>query len=323
MVENSLQSDVIPIVVAFTPNYFIPAATCLYSILKHSPETENLHVICLLTEELPERMKEKLRQLGGKRVSYSFINLMGKLQNIYIDERYTIAASYRLLLPDLLPEYDKVIYIDCDVIVRNNLAKLYHEIDLKNNYLAAVFEASLDFQIPYLESIGCAPGQYINSGFLIMNLVQLRADNMVEKFLEASKVEGLQFPDQDVLNQLCEKHILGLPPYYNGIRTFFLPQYKREFLKYYSEKEWNDVQNIGTIHYTGTKPWNGYTVKFKEWWDYYEQLPVEIKMEWILNRKVYRFYKFYNTILGGFFITSLQLIYRKLKYTRPSQNYKI
>ena len=54
-----------------------------------------------------------------------------------------------------------------------------------------------------------------------MNLAQLRQDNMVPRFLEAAKAEGLQFPDQDVLNQLCKDRILGLPPYYNSIRTFF------------------------------------------------------------------------------------------------------
>ncbi|HAY3507529.1 glycosyltransferase family 8 protein [Elizabethkingia anophelis] len=303
----------VPIVLAFTPNYFVPAATCLYSILKHSAETENFHVICLLTEELPQQMKDKLQRLGSGRIRYSYIDLNGKLQGIYVDDRYTIAASYRLLLPDLLPEYNKVMYIDCDVIVRNNLYKLYQETDLGNNYLAAVFEASLDFQIPYIMSIGCEPGRYINSGFLIMNLEKLRKENMVAKFLEAARVEGLQFPDQDVLNQLCKGYILGLPPYYNGIRTFFLPQYKEYFLKYYSEENWHEVQQHGTIHYTGTKPWNSFTIGFNVWWEYYEHLPQEIKSEWVINRKIFVLHKLSNTVLGNLFITSLQSVYRKLK----------
>ncbi|XJR86934.1 glycosyltransferase family 8 protein [Elizabethkingia anophelis] len=220
----------VPVVLAFTPNYFVPAATCLYSILKHSAETENFHVICLLTEELPQQMKDKLQRLGNGRIRYSYIDLNGKLQGIYVDDRYTIAASYRLLLPDLLPEYNKVMYIDCDVIVRNNLYKLYQETDLGNNYLAAVFEASLDFQIPYIMSIGCEPGRYINSGFLIMNLEKLRKENMVAKFLEAARVEGLQFPDQDVLNQLCKGYILAFLLtimvyvlfFYHSIKNIFL-----------------------------------------------------------------------------------------------------
>ena len=60
----------VPIVLAFLLRTILfPAATCLYSILKHSAETENFHVICLSTEELPQQMKDKLQRLG--KWSYS------------------------------------------------------------------------------------------------------------------------------------------------------------------------------------------------------------------------------------------------------------
>ena len=101
----------VPLVIAFTPDYFIPAATCLYSIITSMQAEGELHVICLLSEELPERLKLKIQLIGEGRTCYSFVNLQGKLQHIYIDQKYTEAASYRLLLPDLLPEYKKVIYI--------------------------------------------------------------------------------------------------------------------------------------------------------------------------------------------------------------------
>ncbi|MCL1675692.1 glycosyltransferase family 8 protein [Elizabethkingia meningoseptica] len=313
MEKLSTEVNEVPIVIAFTPNYFIPAATCLYSILKHSPEAEKFHVICLLTEELPQRMKENLKKLDENRIRFSFMNLTGKLQDIYIDERYTVAASYRLLLPEILPEYDKVLYIDCDVIVRNDLAKLYHEVDLGDNYMAAVYEASLDFQTPYLISIGCEPGKYINSGFLVMNLAQLRQDNMVPRFLEAAKAEGLQFPDQDVLNQLCKDRILGLPPYYNSIRTFFLPQYKKDFLHYYSEEDWAQIQQHGTIHYTGDKPWNSFTIEFGAWWQYYDLLPEDIKSENKVKKKLYYLAKVLNTKAGNFILLKMLSVYRSMK----------
>ena len=49
----------VPLVIAFTPDYFIPAATCLYSIITSMQAEGELHVICLLSEELPERLKLK------------------------------------------------------------------------------------------------------------------------------------------------------------------------------------------------------------------------------------------------------------------------
>ena len=95
----------IPVVIAFTPNYFVPAATCLYSILKHSRDGETFRFICLSSEELPEQMKRKIKLVGNGRGRYSFINMKGKLHGIYINPKYTEAASYRLVLPDLLPQY--------------------------------------------------------------------------------------------------------------------------------------------------------------------------------------------------------------------------
>ena len=154
-----MNTGMIPLVVAFTPNYFVPAATCLYSIFENMQMEVRLHIICLLSEELPERLKQKIQQIGGECACYSFVNLKGRLQDIYVDTKYTEAASYRLLLPDLLPEYEKVMYIDCDVIVRNDLARLYYSTELGTHYLAAVFEAPADFQIEHLKAIGCAPSE--------------------------------------------------------------------------------------------------------------------------------------------------------------------
>lgn len=304
----------IPIVLAFTPDYLTPAAACIISMLESSNTKDCFRVICLLTEPISEKKKAELSALNESRLHFSFFDLTGKLSDIYVDEKYTIAASYRLLLPDLLPEYNKVIYIDCDVIVRNNLAKLYWETDLGNNYLAGVFEATLDFQMLHMQAIGCEAGQYINSGFLIMNLDLLRKDNMVAKFLEASKEEGLEFPDQDVLNKLCKGRIMGLPPYYNSIRTFFLPQYKKHFLKYYTEGDWDAVQHHGNIHYTGAKPWEAFTIKFAEWWKYYEMLSENLKSEWQPNKKMQQLYQIYKSAFGRYLIDGALGMYRKVKY---------
>ncbi|SFE44952.1 Lipopolysaccharide biosynthesis protein, LPS:glycosyltransferase [Pedobacter antarcticus] len=304
----------IPLVIAFTPNYFVPASVCILSVLEHAESRDYFHIICLLTEPLSDQMQRKLERLGGDRVQYSFINLEGKLTGIYVDEKYTIAASYRLLLSDLLPEYEKVMYIDCDIVVRNNLAKLFRETNLGDNYLAGVYEATLDFQLSHMDSIGCKPGFYINSGFLIMNLELLRADNMTVKFIAASNSDHLEFPDQDVLNQLCQGRIIGLPPFYNSIRTFFLPQYKSAFLRYYTEADWNAVQEHGTIHYTGSKPWDVFTVKFEHWWRFYKTLPLEIRQEGVVNGKIYQLFKVYDTFMGRWLINTAQVLYRTLKY---------
>lgn len=303
----------IPVVLAFTPNYIVPAATTILSILDSSSAC-GFHIICLLTEELSGEQQSLLRAIDSHRLMYSFIDLSRRKLDIYVDERYTIAASYRLLLPELLPEYDKVIYIDSDIIVRQDLGRLFAEKNMQDYYLAGVYEATLPFQEEYIYGLGLQPGNYINSGFLLMNLKKLREDGMVSRFLEASQKDGLQFPDQDVINQLCQGKILALSPVYNSIRTFFLPQYKKDFLRYYTEEEWDNVQQYGNIHYTGGKPWNEVVVHFETWWSYYDRLSEGLRAMATVDSKIY-FLSRVLKIKGLRNIKDFVLkLYRKLKY---------
>lgn len=301
-----------PLVIAFTPNYFVPAATMLRSLLDSS-EGE-FRVICLVSEAIPRRMQDKLERLGGGRLVFEYMELGGRLKDVYTDPRYSEAASFRLLLPGLLPDLAKVAYIDCDVIVRQDIAKLYEETGLGDNYLAAVYEAPIEGQAVRWEALGCDSGRYFNSGFLLMNLAQMRQENVSAKLMDACRVDYLEFPDQDALNMVCKGRVLPLNPVYNSIRTFFLPQYRKEFLAEYNLESWDRVQSEGTIHYTGGKPWNLCTVKFGEWWRCYDSLPDEIKEEWQPNRKIYALSRMYAAGLGRWLIEPLLGLYRKLRY---------
>lgn len=302
-----------PLIIAFTPNYFVPAATTLKSVLEVSAKDSRYEVVCLVTEDIPDRQKEKLERMVGERMQFKYVNCAGRLQGAYIDPRYSEAASYRLLLPELLPEYDKVAYIDCDVIVRNDIARLYNETNLDDYLLAAVAEAAIEKQGERWEALGCDPRNYFNSGFLLMNLKQMREEGTSAKMLEALHADYLEFPDQDVLNIVCQGRTLLLPPIYNSIRTFFISKYKPDFLKRYTEKDWKDVQNHGTIHYTGGKPWRIFSVRFNDWWKCYESLPSEIKEEWEVNDRIILIYTIYKTSLGKYIIESFRFIFQLLK----------
>ena len=286
----------ISLAIAFTPNYFVQAATTLRSVLDASPDGQ-FHVVCMLTEEIPQRMQEELLRLGGGRLSFEYIQLKGRLEGLYIDPRYTEAASFRLLLPELLPDLDRILYLDCDIIVRQDLARLWRETELGDNYMGVVYEAAIEGQAERFRAIGCDPARYFNSGFLLMNLAQMRAEKVSERLLEACRVPYLEFPDQDALNQVCLGRVLPLSPLQNSIRTFFIPKYKPDFVRQYDEALWEQVQREGTIHYTGGKPWELFTVQFRVWWQVYDSLPAEIKAEWTPG-KMARFWKIYSTPLG-------------------------
>jgi len=286
----------IPLAIAFTPNYFVPAATMLKSLLDAA--TGDFEVICLVTDPIPDSMQEKLVRLGGGRLAFHYLPLKGRLEGLYVDPRYTEAASFRLLLPELLPEYEKIVYIDCDVIVRQDVEKLYRETDLGDNWLGVVYEAAIEQQAERFRAIGCDPARYFNSGFLLMNLAAMRKEKVTERLLEACRVPYLEFPDQDALNQVCLGHVLPLSPVYNSIRTFFIPKYKPDFVRQYSEDLWGKVQREGTIHYTGGKPWDLFTVQFRAWWQVFDSLPAEIRAEADPSSRMARFWKIYRTPAG-------------------------
>ena len=265
----------IPLAIAFTPNYIVPAATMLKSLLDSSAGT--FHVICLVTEEIPPEMQEMLYKMGKGRLEMEYLSLKGRLDGYYTDARYSEAASFRLLLPELLPDYEKILYLDCDVVVRQDMGALYRNTDLEDNYLAAVYEAPIEGQAERIKALGCIPGQYFNSGILLMNLKKMREESVSEKLLKACEKDYMEFPDQDALNQVCQGRVLPLSPVFNGIRTFYLPQYKLDFCKVYTPELWEDVQKNGNIHYTGGKPWTIFSVQFGQWWKVYYSLPKEIQ----------------------------------------------
>lgn len=299
-----------PLAIAFTPNYIVPAATMLKSLLNAS--TGSFRVICLVTEEIPAKMIQMLIQLGRGRLTFDCISLKGRMEGYYTDARYSEAASFRLLLPELLLDYDKILYIDCDVIIRQDMGKLYIETELGQNYLAAVYEAPIDNQAKRINALGCIPGLYFNSGVLLMNLRQMREESVSERLLKACEKDYMEFPDQDALNQVCQGKVLSISPVYNGIRTFFLPQYKADFCKVYSEELWEDVQKEGNIHYTGGKPWNIFSVKFGEWWKVLYSLPKDVRVLLYVSPSVKTLSLIYRFGIGKV-IDLFILYYRKCK----------
>ena len=261
--------------IAFTPNYIVPAATMLKSLLDSSAGT--FHVICLVTEEIPREMQEMLYKMGNGRLEMEYLSLKGRLDGYYTDARYSEAASFRLLLPELLPEYEKILYLDCDIVVRQDMGVLYRNTDLEDNYLAAVYEAPIEGQAERIKALGCIPGPYFNSGMSLMPLKQMREEKVSARLLKACEKDYMEFPDQDALNQVCQGRVLPISPVYNGIRTFFLPQYKRDFYAVYSTDLWEQIQREGNIHYTGEKPWAIFSVKFGEWWSIFNSLPAYLR----------------------------------------------
>ncbi|MGN1155777.1 MAG: glycosyltransferase, partial [Agathobacter sp.] len=158
--------------------------------------------------------------------------------------------------------YERVLYIDSDRVVREDIANLY-QYELRKNYIGAVRDqlvVQTDTYGDYVEKVlGISRGAYFNAGVVLINCEQFRKNHMLKKFIELlNTYTFVVAQDQDYLNILCKDNVLWVDP------------------------RWN-VQMMGTLHFEdeqsklvhynlAAKPWNYKECRLGEYfWEYAKQ----------------------------------------------------
>ena len=270
--------NTVPIVFAFDNNLILPACVCISSLMMNAREDTFYDIFILHSRKLAlERDR-----LGRIPDYYPNCRIRYRLVDETFDAAFeirgiTTPAYYRLLIPELIPEYDKVIYSDVDVIFRMDLAELYR-LDISDYYLAATRDLGLNFSddgVRYVNSMpGLVQGQYLQSGFIMLNSRKIRQDNLVARFRELAK-RKLKYQDQDILNLSCSGHVLFLPMKYNmtDYSYFFIHLNPDKIAHLADADEIAEAQRSSNIHFNGHKPWKKYSINFDIWWEYYRKSP--------------------------------------------------
>lgn len=261
---------IVPIVFCFDDNLELPAGVCISSLLLHAAPNTFYDIFILHSDECRfpvGRLNQLPLHYGNCRINYRTVGR--EFEQAFEIRGITVAAYYRLLIPELIPEYDKVLYSDVDVIFRDDLAGLYVSTDLEEYYVGGVSTPYSDIT-DYVEKVIKTPiAQYIASGNLILNSKKLREDGVVECFKEVARLKW-KYQDMDTINIVCAGKIKLLPPWFCMTGTTF------EILndvnqKYYPEEVAEYARKHGIIHYNGPKPWNQYCLNFDIWWEYYRK----------------------------------------------------
>ncbi len=203
-------ASVIPIIFAVDDNYAPFLAVTLKSIAKKSSK-DKLYKIFVLNAGLNEDVVQKLTRKKPKNFEINFIDVNAELDKIssrlFVRDYYSNATYYRFFIPDIFPEYEKMLYLDSDIILLDDVAKLY-EIDTGENLIGAVQDdviTEMKIFSSYVEDgLGLSKDKYFNAGVALMNLKEMRKFGILSKFLalvEKHKFEVAQ--DQDYLNVLC------------------------------------------------------------------------------------------------------------------------
>lgn len=270
--------NTIPIAFAFDNNLVLPACVCISSLMMNAKE-DTFYDIFILHSAKENLRKEQLDLLPAYypncKVQYKEVN--DTFDNAFEIRGITTPAYYRLLIPELIPEYDKVVYSDVDVIFRMDLSKLY-KTELGDNLLAATKDIGMNLSDDgkkYIDSIpGLTQGNYLQSGFIVMNNRAMRSADMVAQFKTLAK-QNYKFQDQDILNIACQGRVHNLPPCYNMTDysyTYMVSDYDMA-RTLYTEEEIRQAIDYGNIHFNGHKPWKKYSVNFDIWWEYYRKSP--------------------------------------------------
>lgn len=267
----------VPIVFAFDNNLVLPACVCISSLMMNADENTfyDIYILHSKHEKLNREPLNKLPKYFPRcKVQYRLVD--ETFDSAFEIRGITTPAYYRLLIPELIPEYDKIIYSDVDVIFRSDLSDLYFNIDLDDYYVAGV--NSLLHLIPefkmYYEKLSKVPDKIIYSGNLIINSHKIREDNIIPVFKKLSS-NDYKFQDMDILNIACGNKIKYLEP--DFCFTTYIYQWivydRSKLYSFWSDESIDRALKIGTIHYNGNKPWKQYSVNFDIWWEYYRKSP--------------------------------------------------
>ncbi len=259
--ENNL--EVVPIFFAVDDAYTPFLAVALHSLIENSSKNYYYSIKILYTN-ISEENKRKINKYKKENVNIEFVDLnyyIGKVKDkLYTRDYYSKTTYFRLFIANLYPQYDKVIYLDSDIVVLGDIVDLYN-VDIGNNLVAAapddVIQTNKVFQEYVEKVVGVADYRnYFNAGILLMNLDEFRKFDFQQKFLyllETIKFKVAQ--DQDYLNRLCKGKVRIMDKGWNR-----MPITQDNVTK-------NDIK---IIHYNlAYKPWHFEDILFKEYfWQY-------------------------------------------------------
>jgi lipopolysaccharide biosynthesis glycosyltransferase len=261
----------IPIIMSANEQFAPYSAAAILSMLDCSNTVNNYDII-MLVSNMGDIVKKRLLSVikGADNFSLRFFDVGSIFSKYTLFERTNISVEtyFRLVIPEYFSAYDKVLYLDGDIIIKSDVAELFHT-DIGNNLIAGVVDVSNAGVVNGFDAEG---RQYnlkklqlkdvfsqINAGILIINNHEFRKTFTTKYLLNFVQAGSFRFQDQDALNILCEGRIHYLDPAWNffadpvesykGWVSTFAP---RTIYTAYREA----AKNPKILHYAGNeKPW--------------------------------------------------------------------
>ena len=259
IIYKNLDYNIIPISMALDNNYIYPTIVAITSMMLNSNPRTKYNYYIMHPSDFSIENKNCLKDLKKKydRIIIELIDMKEQYKNAKKDSRISTPSYYRLYLPNLLPNLDKIIWVDGDILAYSDIKEMY-DLDMNNFY----FKGFLDVIPNAINHITMENDHYICAGVMLINLKELRKNNMVNKFNKFIEEynDKLYNHDQSVINALCYSKMDILPAKFGLLNMISISFFKELALRYrykyrYTDKELEDAYNNPIILHLVRKPW--------------------------------------------------------------------
>ena len=259
-------------------NYIIPACIMLESLMKKNADIR--FIAHTFTDDLSESSIEKLKNTLEDGDSELVLHVLPEhakelIQDAPTLKHISITTYYRLFLPYVIePSVRKVLYLDCDILVRRSVKGLFR----KTKPETVLIGASDINEEDHADRVGV--DVYVNTGVLTMDMIGIRKMYTMESMTEGiakimEQPMKILLGDQDIINILFAGHIEKVSNIYN---------FQRLIHKAYCLKHPSLVKKTVIAHFiTGDKPWkNEYLMIYAgEYYSYLRKyLTVPQRLAW-------------------------------------------
>lgn len=240
-------------------NYVMPCGITMTSLLENN-KSENV-IVHIVGLNLSDDKKDILKGITDK---YNSEIHFYKMDKSYLDrfdfsmaggKHISVATYTSLFLSEILPiSLKKVLYLDCDVMIMDNLSGLWNT-DIEKYSMAGVIDRPI-FEPDTFKALKYEDKYpYINAGMMLINLDFWRKNDIQAKLLNYAKdnFENITRYDQDVINGVLHESILLVPIRYNMHNFFF---WRKCNAHQYQNEVKEALKKPAIIHFTTSmKPW--------------------------------------------------------------------
>lgn len=289
-IEPAFLENNVPICFSANDKYVPLLATEIVSIIKNSSPAKNYDIVILMTS-ISDENKSNLLSLVTDQANFSirFVDVAPYVYgyNFYIESditntKYSDEIYFRVLAPAVMANYSKVIYLDADLVVLDDVSKLLelasheHLISAVRDYegIANCYNNNYERTKYRIRELGITNfDDYFISGVIVMNIEKFNEQFHPRDLLDMAVSKNWKQYDQDLLNYLCKGSVKILNAEWDFVED--IDRIYQKMPKQLFEEFASSEKSPKIIHFSANrKPWIRTESTYnKHFWEYAKLTP--------------------------------------------------